>query len=277
MADRAYGAPDVPEHWAVVIRDRLSSGVGGDVWLAEQQQGDRAVVKVPSIAARPDAGRAADYLRWRGGHGAVRLLDESGDLHLLEYAGPTRLLDHLHSEGDAAAASIAADVVAQLHAPSPDAAPASLTPLRTHFSSLLTRSAYEPLAGYAVLAGSLIAETREPSILHGDIHHENILLGKRGWLAIDPKGLIGDPAFDAANMFHNPVGFAGRFDADRIAMLAGVMSRALQRSPADILSWAIAYSGLSAAWWMEDGDDEAVRRTMAIGAQIRAVHADLSR
>ena len=42
-------------------------------------------------------------------------------------------------------------------------------------------------------------------LLHGDLHHENIMHGPRGWLAIDPKGVLGDPGFDAANMFYNPL------------------------------------------------------------------------
>jgi streptomycin 6-kinase len=42
-------------------------------------------------------------------------------------------------------------------------------------------------------------------VLHGDIHHGNILdAGQRGWLAIDPKGLIAERGFDFANMFCNP-------------------------------------------------------------------------
>ena len=42
-------------------------------------------------------------------------------------------------------------------------------------------------------------------VLHGDIHHDNILdFGKRGWLAIDPKRLQGERGFDYANLFCNP-------------------------------------------------------------------------
>ena len=42
-------------------------------------------------------------------------------------------------------------------------------------------------------------------MLHGDIHHENILdFGPRGWLAIDPKRLHGERGFDFANILRDP-------------------------------------------------------------------------
>ncbi len=45
----------------------------------------------------------------------------------------------------------------------------------------------------------------EKCVLHGDLHHENVLdFGEKGWLAIDPKKLYGDRAFDYANIFCNP-------------------------------------------------------------------------
>ena len=42
-------------------------------------------------------------------------------------------------------------------------------------------------------------------MLHGDLHHDNVLdFGERGWLAIDPKRLLGERGFDFANIFTNP-------------------------------------------------------------------------
>jgi streptomycin 6-kinase len=61
------------------------------------------------------------------------------------------------------------------------------------------------LALSAGAARDLLASQREVAVLHGDIHHGNILdFAERGWLAIDPKGHAGDRAFDYANLFCNP-------------------------------------------------------------------------
>lgn len=41
-------------------------------------------------------------------------------------------------------------------------------------------------------------------ILHGDLHHDNILSSGSTWKVIDPKGYIGDPAFEAGALIYNP-------------------------------------------------------------------------
>ena len=92
-------------------------------------------------------------------------------------------------------------------------------------------------------------------VLHGYIHHDNILdFGKRGWLAIDPKRLRGERGFDYANLFCNP----DLADPSRpIATSPGRFARRLEivaeRSGMDrcrLLQWIIAWTGLSAAWFI---------------------------
>ena len=60
------------------------------------------------------------------------------------------------------------------------------------------------LARCADVARRLLAEPREVTVLHGDLHHDNVLHGSRGWLAIDPKGLIGERTYEVANLLGNP-------------------------------------------------------------------------
>jgi streptomycin 6-kinase len=44
-------------------------------------------------------------------------------------------------------------------------------------------------------------------LLHGDFHHDNILLGNDGeYIMIDPKGVIGDPVFDVPRFILNEFG-----------------------------------------------------------------------
>lgn len=45
----------------------------------------------------------------------------------------------------------------------------------------------------------------EDVFLHGDLHPFNILRSPSGWVLIDPKGLRGDPAFEAAAWLRNPI------------------------------------------------------------------------
>jgi streptomycin 6-kinase len=98
----------------------------------------------------------------------------------------------------------------------------------------------------------LLAAQDQAIPLHGDIHHGNVLdFGERGWLAIDPKGLLGDRAFDYANLFYNPsqeqakANFTQRVDA--VCSYAGLERMRLLR-------WIAAWGGLSAAFSIEDGE-----------------------
>jgi len=106
-------------------------------------------------------------------------------------------------------------------------------------------------------------------VLHGDLHHDNVLDGDlRGWLAIDPKGLVGERGFEYANLFRNPdLGCAlapGRMQR-RIQIVAQEAGLDFRR----LLDWVVAYAGLGAAWSLEDGDDPGAG--LAIAEQAAAM------
>lgn len=101
----------------------------------------------------------------------------------------------------------------------------------------------------------LHASEAEPVLLHGDLHHENILRAERApWLAIDPKGLIGEPAYEPGALLRNPLpALIERPDPvaverRRIAVLA----ETLGFDAARITAWAFAQAVLSAWWTIED-------------------------
>lgn len=74
------------------------------------------------------------------------------------------------------------------------------------------------------LRDKLIRSASKIGFLHGDLHHTNILRGPDGWLAIDPKGLAGDPAAEAAAYIGNP---AGRLL--QVPDLAGLTAHRIER------------------------------------------------
>ncbi|MVA70573.1 phosphotransferase [Agrobacterium vitis] len=220
-------------------------------------QGQRLVV---AKALKPE-GRGErpglDFLRWRAGNGAIRLIDQAGDIALLDDAGDLLLRHHLGKVGDPAATEIIVNVLARLHAPSPDPVPDALTPLQVHFNALfaLEKTISDPAIAEiihwtAALARSLLAEQQDIKPLHGDLHHDNVIGDDGGnWLAIDPQGLLGDPAYDVANVFGNPLHAPDLVLDPRRAMdLSQRFSVALGCSPRKILSYAAAHSGLSCAW-----------------------------
>ena len=51
----------------------------------------------------------------------------------------------------------------------------------------------------------LLRDPVEDRVLHGDLHPQNLLWAQdRGWVAIDPHGLVGDPGYDVGPLLINP-------------------------------------------------------------------------
>ena len=106
-----------------------------------------------------------------------------------------------------------------------------------------------------VLFAELIASQTETLLLHGDLHHENILsAGRRPWLAIDPKGVVGERAYDTAALLHNPVEL---LDAPRprkvLERRIALLSEELGFDRERVRDWGIAQAVLAAYWGWEDG------------------------
>lgn len=275
--------PPCPAHWGVVGTRLVSDGIGGKVWRAELADGSPAALKQASAGALGDVDGAAGFLRWADGDGAVRLIGRAGDVLLLEWAGECSLADHLERHGDDSATEVAAEVLQRLHGARDASRPSSLTTLHDTFTGLFRKAEGDRRAGRrtqyveaAECAQALLSSQRGVRPLHGDIHHANVLLSPRGWLAIDPKGLIGEPAFDAANLFCNPLEGDLRFREGRALSMAAILSRAVGCGPARILDYAFAFCALSAAWHVEDGNPDEAGRSLAVGRAVEAARAQLT-
>lgn len=270
----------LPERWKVSAPELIAETFSSRIWKVTREDGSLAVVKdLKPFDDVADELRGEHYLAWRRGEGAVRLLGRDGNRMLLEYAGDRLLSEHLAEHGDDAATEIAAEVMAKLFSPSQHPVPPDLQPLRDRYVSLFRAAKADRDAGRhslyveaAEVAGRLLADPHGIKPLHGDLHHDNILFGPRGWLAIDPKGVLGDPGFDAANVFYNPLDRDDLcLDPRRIAHMAEMFGKTIGQSPRAILDHAIAYGCLSAAWHREDKNAVDESRELAVAGAVRKV------
>lgn len=222
--------------------------------LPVRYRGAPAMLKV-ARAAEERAG--ARLMAWWDGDGAARVLAHEGDALLLERArGAGSLVRMARTGRDDEASRILCAAAAGLHAPR-DRPPPELVPLERWFRALEPAAARYGglLARSAAAARGLLAAPREVVVLHGDLHHGNVLdFGARGWLAIDPKGLVGERGFDFANLFCNP-DLETATAPGRLARQAEVVAEAAGLERTRLLQWVLAYAGLSAAWSLEDGDE----------------------
>ncbi|KEQ05307.1 aminoglycoside phosphotransferase family protein [Pseudorhizobium pelagicum] len=200
-------------------------------------------------------------MEWWDGEGAARVLARDETALLLERAtGPTSLAGMARSGGDDEACRILCAAAARLHAPRGKSLP-DLIPLEYWFRELdpMARTHGGILARCAEAANLLLAEPREIAVLHGDLHHDNVLdFGARGWLAIDPKGLKGERTYDFANIFTNP-DLADptqpvATEPGRFALRLNVVIDAAKLERQRLLLWILAWTGLSASWFLSEND-----------------------
>ena len=205
--------------------------------------------------------RGAAALRIWDGRGAIRLYRSDEKAQLLEYADGDDLVPMVERGEDEEATRIIAGVIRQLHSAPQDKPKDGLYPLDRWFRALFDKAAVDREAGDetvymrgAAVAARLLADPREMRVLHGDIHHANIRhSARRGWLAFDPKGVVGERTYDCANTLCNPfLGMRGYdplvHNAARLLRNAGILSEELGIDLARILAYTFAYSCLSAAW-----------------------------
>lgn len=215
----------------------------------------RGVPAMLKVATQEEEKAGAALMGWWQGEGAARVLAHEGAGLLLERAEDGVALADLSRQGrDDDASRIICAVVSRLHAPRPGPLPA-LTGLPQWFQGL--EACAEANGGLfslaAATARALLASPRDVGVLHGDIHHHNILdFGPRGWLAIDPKGLWGERGFDYANLFCNPDAETAT-PPERFSRRVEVVAAASGLAPRRLLQWVLAWAGLSAAWHLEDG------------------------
>ncbi|MEP6434044.1 MAG: aminoglycoside phosphotransferase family protein, partial [Lentilitoribacter sp.] len=99
------------------------------------------------------------------------------------------------------------------------------------------------------LAQKLILNQTDINVLHGDLHHDNIIKGARGYCAIDAKGVVGDRCYELANAICNPTGAEElMIQPDRIEFLLNLWSNAFEIDRNRFLQWIIAQRGMSISW-----------------------------
>lgn len=111
------------------------------------------------------------------------------------------------------------------------------------------------------IARDLLGSPTSRTLLHGDLHHQNILQGDGGaWVTIDPKGLVGERGYDITAWMMNPWGTPSRADYldianRRLDLFADLLGESRER----LARWAVVHAALSLCWGLNQespGDPE---------------------
>lgn len=228
--------------------------------------------------------REIEALRCYAGEGMARLLEadpEQGVMLLERLLPGTPLITLFHAGQDEEATSLAVQGMRRLWRPLPNGHPfrpvaewaLGLERLRAEFDGG-TGPFPTPLVEEAErLFADLLASMEAPVLLHGDLHHENILAAERQpWLAIDPKGMTGEPAYEVGAILRNPLpGILQVKDpkalfARRVAQFSEELGIERER----VRGWGMAQAVLS-AWWSYEDHGEGYEDALACAALLAAL------
>jgi streptomycin 6-kinase len=255
---------DYERRWAIQVAPPFANLSYNYVAPAVRSDGAQLILKLGM--PHPELSSEMAALRLYGGRGSARLIEAEparGAL-LIERLLPGNMLLDLTDDDEAT--RIAAQVMRALWRPAPLAPENAVFPTAARWASGLQRLRMRCGGGTGPLPEDivqraetlfvdLLASSGAPMLLHGDLHHENILSAERApWLAIDPKGLIGEAEYEVGALIRNPLPrllalpdvtatLARRFD-----ILAETLGFDRQR----MIAWSLAQAILSAWWHIED-------------------------
>jgi len=242
--------------WNVTLegtRETPSSLLGFGV-----HDGRRVVLKLTKSAG--DEARSGQVLRAFGAAGAVRVYEAEVGAVLLERLDPGEELVSLVRRGDDDQATrILADVIARLKDHEAPAGTMTVAEygrafdwyVRTDDRQVPAELVREAHADYADLA----ATQHTTMLLHGDLQHYNVLCdNKRGWLAIDPKGVVGELEYEVGALMRNPIELPELYTSRAtIERRLEILTSLLPLDRSRTLRWCFAQAVLSAVWGVEDG------------------------
>jgi streptomycin 6-kinase len=243
--------------WGVIIEDSLETQSS---FVAFGRRGNLPVV-LKVLRGPRDEWRCGEVLDAFNGRGIVRVYEYAPGAVLLERLDPGTALSGIALRGrDDEATEILSEVIHQISHPRESLGMfATVEDWGKGFQRYLATGDNQ-ISGSLVeqaqhLYMELCASQQNTRLLHGDLHHYNVLFdSNRGWLAIDPKGVVGETEYEIGASLRNP------YEAPGLLASLETVERRLKRYEARLkldggraLKWGFAQAVLSAIWSAEDG------------------------
>jgi streptomycin 6-kinase len=202
--------------------------------------------------------REAFALKCFVGYGAVKVLAEDNGIFLLERAVPGISLKSYFPDREQESIEIACGVMQTLHQaniPEDHTFPHIKDWLTTLDKDWNIPNHY--LQKAKKLRDELLQTSEVDVLLHGDLHHDNILQNVNDWVVIDPKGVIGEPAYEVAAFIRNPIPeLLNHDDAPNIIQSRVTrFAAALELPERRIIDWCFVQAVLALIWALEDDCD----------------------
>jgi streptomycin 6-kinase len=230
--------------------------------LRANRQDDSSPVILKLAISSPELKQEIRALQIYNGHGAVKLLEVDLDKGacLLEALLPGGTLKPFFPENDENATQIMLDVMKKLHQ---HKLPSDLSgfPTIENWLSALNNKNELPFSSWITrakrIATRLLKTQGHMVLLHGDLHHENILQNNNEWISIDPKGVLGETAYEVGSFVRNPMPELLQYP-DPLKLIKKrleLCSSNLNIEMTRLIHWCFVQAVLSACWAYEDNTD----------------------
>ncbi|MBA2621749.1 MAG: phosphotransferase [Acidobacteria bacterium] len=259
LADLPDLIAEISEKWSLAVGESFPDLSYNYVTPCICADGTNAVLKIGYNEKDSVISSEAKFLTLLDGKGAVKLLgfDEDHCALLLERLMPGESLARLCQTNDEKAALIAIDVMRKICRPPPKNH--DFPTLENWISKLQTAAETEFAPRSVAKALNYFEELSDASeqnlLLHGDLHHENILSATReSFLAIDPKGVVGNVGYEIAVFLNNQRRLIRSRQnlRDILAERVEQFAESLEIEPRKLRKWAFVQAVLAAWWGFED-------------------------
>jgi streptomycin 6-kinase len=257
--------------WGVTIERTVATKTS--LLVHGKRAGKPVVLKV--VKQEGDEWRCGEIAAKFGGRGVVRIYEHMPGAALLEKLDPGEPLAALTIAGrDDEATDVLAMLLGRMVPGDPPEGCATVEQWAGAFvrhagsgDERVPSSLVEPAQR---IYSDLCATQRVPALLHGDLHHYNVLSDReRGWCAIDVKGVVGELEYELGAALRNPI------DRPDLFAKVDVVERRLERFGLALgvdvgraRGWCFAQAVLSALWSTEDGHDAEREAALALARSL---------
>jgi streptomycin 6-kinase len=251
---------EIAEKWSLDVKRHFPNISYNYVAPCNLFHGGSAVLKIGLPEEKPEISYEAEFLRICDGSAAVRLLnfDEKQRAMLIEKLSPGKNLKQIFRADKEKAIEAAIEVMLKIRRPADENF--DFRHLRDWFGNfkkaVKTDFPLKSIKKAEEFYEQLSSDSKQKYVLHGDLHHENILSAERQpFLAIDPKGIVGEIGYETAVFLNNHIWWIALGESDlkqKLNFAVHQFSEAFEIEERDVRKWASAQMILSAWWTFEE-------------------------
>ncbi|EPZ49257.1 aminoglycoside/hydroxyurea antibiotic resistance kinase [Bacteriovorax sp. BAL6_X] len=240
--------------WDLKLVDLVAQTTTANLYLVNSQFGD-AILKVFTDIGRVDEGGGTLFLKNMQGRSCAKLYASDEGAQLLEFLPGRNLNEFSKSAQEDKATDVFVQVIKKIQSSSYNGLPSYEFLFKEFDKVTFPTHLNEQLAFGKSLSKKLLETQTQTVLLHGDLHHENIMQNEAGeYVCLDPKGMAGDPAYEIGAILKNPWGLpkiSQNLELFNQRVECFVTELGLDRER--VVGFAYVHFCLSLLWAVEDG------------------------